>query len=132
MKQVIADTGPLYAALDPDDQYHERAQAEYVQLEAEQISAIIPIPVYLETYSLLLYRLGNAQAITFARECLEANCLINPTPEDYQTAVSQASRFLDQKITLADATTAILAKAMNLPVWTYDFHFDVMHVLVWR
>ena len=132
MKKVIADTGPLYATLDSDDQYHEQAQAEYAQLEAEQIVVIIPIPVYLETYSLLLYRLGNAQAITFARECLEANCLINPAPEDYQTAVRQASQFSDQKITLADATTAVLAKAMNLPVWTYDFHFDVMHVPVWR
>lgn len=36
MRAVIADTGPMYAAVDVDDQYHERAQAELQLIEANQ------------------------------------------------------------------------------------------------
>ena len=31
-----------------------------------------------------------------------------------------------------DATTAVLSAKMNIPIWTYDYHFDVMGSLVWR
>lgn len=63
---------------------------------------------------------------------MSSDCLLNPSLNDYQTALNQASQFTDQKITLTDATTAILSKALNLSVWTYDFHFDVIRVAVWR
>jgi len=33
MRDVIADTRPLYAAVDPDDQYHQQAQADLNQLQ---------------------------------------------------------------------------------------------------
>lgn len=42
MRKNLADTGPLYAALDPDDQYHEQAQAEYNQFEIELKSSRLP------------------------------------------------------------------------------------------
>jgi predicted nucleic acid-binding protein len=38
----------------------------------------------------------------------------------------------DQSITLVDATLAALATRMGLDVWTYDHHFDVMRVGIWR
>jgi predicted nucleic acid-binding protein len=31
-----------------------------------------------------------------------------------------------------DAVTAVLARRLELPVWTYDHHFDVMRIAVWR
>jgi len=33
---------------------------------------------------------------------------------------------------LCDAVTAILANQLKVPVWTYDYHFDVMQAQVWR
>jgi predicted nucleic acid-binding protein len=38
----------------------------------------------------------------------------------------------DPNITLVDATVAALAIRMRMDVWTYDHHFDVMRVGVWR
>ncbi len=38
---VIADTGPLYAAADRDDQYHLRAQREVERLTREQRELIV-------------------------------------------------------------------------------------------
>ncbi len=58
--------------------------------------------------------------------------LLNPTPEDYQEAIKTLLLFTDQTITLFDATVAILARRLNLMVWTYDHHFDVMRAPVWR
>ncbi len=37
-RSVLADTGPLYAAVDADDQYHERAQGQLQALENEGLS----------------------------------------------------------------------------------------------
>jgi predicted nucleic acid-binding protein len=58
--------------------------------------------------------------------------LINPTPEDYRRAIEKIGAVADQPITLFDATVAILAARLRLEVWTYDHHFDVMGVRVWR
>lgn len=57
---------------------------------------------------------------------------MNPVPEDYREAVKNVLAFTDQKITLFDATVAVLAGRLGLQVWTYDHHFDVMRAMVWR
>ncbi|MEH2424571.1 MAG: hypothetical protein V7K48_27780 [Nostoc sp.] len=132
MRAVFADTGPLYAAVDVDDEYHQRSQAELQRINAENLIILIPFPVYLETYNLLLYRLGTEQSISFARQCRGAVHLVNPSQQQYIAAVEKAARFLDQQISLSDAVTAILSEEMKLPVWTYNYHFDLMLVQVWR
>jgi predicted nucleic acid-binding protein len=58
--------------------------------------------------------------------------LVNPTPDDYRRAMAKIGTLADQPITLFDATVAALATRLNLEVWTYDHHFDLMRVPVWR
>lgn len=132
MKAVLADTGPLYAAVDPDDQYHARSQADLQQLNKDNLAVIISYSVYLEAYSLVLYRLGSKKAILFSQEVIEGADLINPSANDYLASKQLATRFSDQKITLFDTVTAVIANRMKLSVWTYDYHFDLMQVSVWR
>ena len=132
MRAIIADTVPLYAAIDIDDQYHQRSKTQIQRINAENLTILVPFPVYLETYNLLLYRLGTEQAIKFARDCIESVYFINPSQEQYIAAAEKAAFFPDQKITLCDAITAILSEEMKLQIWTYDYHFDVMKVQVWR
>jgi predicted nucleic acid-binding protein len=38
----------------------------------------------------------------------------------------------DQDISLVDATVATLGTRLKVEIWTYDHHFDVMRVPVWR
>lgn len=132
MRAVIADTGPLYALLDASDQYHERAQLELAKLERERLAILVPYPVFLEAYSLALYRLGFKSTRSFAQELEQGVDFINPIPSDYTTAIQKVAPYPDQKITLCDAVTAVLSERLSLPVWTYDRHFDVMQVSVWR
>jgi len=132
LKAVIADTGPLYAQVDRDDRYHQQVRFELKKINRDKLSIIVPYPIYLEAHRLILYSGGSNVAIAFAQRINTKTNLINPTPEDYQTATELIARFSDQKIPLFDAVTAALAMKLNLPVWTYDYHFDVMGVQAWH
>ncbi len=132
MKAILADTTPLYGAIDTSDQFHARAQAEIQRIAKEKLIVVVSFPVYIETYSLLLYRLGFEQANRFSQNYLESANLLNPTEEQYLKAIKKVQQFPDQTITIVDALTAILADELNIPVCTYDYHFDVMKISVWR
>jgi len=131
-RSILADTGPLYAAADPDDQYHERAQRELKRLNRDKRSVIIAYPTLLESYTLVLYRLGKQVASMWLTETMAGASFVNPAAEDYRAATAKVLSFQDQSITLFDATVAVLAQRSELQVWTYDHHFDVMRVPVWR
>jgi len=129
---VLADTGPLYAAVDPDDAHHRRAQSDLGRLVEEKRGVTIAYPTLLETYSLVLRRLGKKAASRWLDEVLNATSLVNPSTEEYLQAALQLGNFSDQSITLFDAVVSVLAMKLGAPVWTYDHHFDVMRSKVWR
>ena len=128
---VLADTGPLYAAADPDDAHHKRAQRELKKLAASRREVVVSYPTLLEAYTLVLFRLGKDAALKWLEEMASA-ALVNPSADDYRQAVDKVKSLKDQPITLFDALVASLANRLNLEVWTYDYHFDVMRVNVWR
>jgi predicted nucleic acid-binding protein len=128
---VLADTGPLYAAADPDDAHHKRARRELSRLAAGHQEVIVAYPTLLEAYTLVLFRLGESAALGWLEEMAGA-ALVNPSAEDYRQAVAKVQSLKDQPITLFDALVATLARRLGLEVWTYDHHFDVMRVAVWR
>lgn len=132
MRSVIADTGPLYAAYDPSDRYHAQALAEIEQLTHQDRAVLIPYPVFLETHSLILKRLGIPIGFRYIQEISAGTDFLQPTIEDYQQATQLIQQYPDQAITLFDATTTAIAQRLDLAIWTYDFHFDVMQATVWR
>src|ERR1700727_797056 len=130
-RAVLADSGPLYAAVDEADEHHLKARRDLDRLERDRRSVVIAYPILVAAYSLVLYRLGISAAhkwITF----LAGVSFINPDTEDYGRALITVQNFPDQRISLVDATVGALAKRLRLEVWTYDHHFDVMKVAVWR
>jgi len=129
---VIADTGPLYAAVDIDDIHHSRAQAELTQLAKERRGVIVVYSTLLEAHALILRKLGIATASEWLNEILQSGALANPSVEDYLNATMKLAAMPDQAITLFDATLAALSTRLNAPIWTYDHHFDVMRAKVWR
>ena len=68
----------------------------------------------------------------YSQNCLESANLLNPTEKQYLEAIKKVQQFPDKTITIVDALTAILANELNIPVWTYDYHFDVMRISIWR
>ena len=128
---MLADTGPLYAAADPDDAHHKRAQRELKRLAATHREVVVSYPTLLEAYTLVLFRLGRDAAVKWLEEMASAS-LVNPGAEDYRQAVDKVKSLKDQPITLFDALVASLAIHLKMEVWTYDYHFDLMRVNVWR
>jgi predicted nucleic acid-binding protein len=128
---VLADTGPLYAAADPDDAHHKRAHRELRRLADEHHEIMVAYPTLLEAYTLVLFRLGETAASRWLEDMAGA-ALVNPSAEDYRYAVTRVQSLKDQSITLFDALVGTLANRLGLEVWTYDHHFDVMRVPVWR
>jgi predicted nucleic acid-binding protein len=128
---VLADTGPLYASADPDDSHHKRAQQQLHQLSREKREIVLAYPILLEAYTLVLFRLGKSTASRWLDEMAGAT-LINPSPEDYRQAMTKTQTLPDEPITLFDAVTATMAARLGVQVWTYDHHFDLMRVPVWR
>lgn len=129
---ILADTGPLYAARDPDDDLHERSQNDLGRLRAQSLKVVVPYPILLESYSLVMRKLGNRQAHALLAQLASTSIFTNATTEDYQDASVTILPYRNQDISLFDAVLAAMSDRLEAPVWTFDHHFDVMRVDVWR
>lgn len=132
MRRVLADTGPLYALVDRSDRLHSRACREVEILEEQGISPMVATPVLAEGYNLVLRRLGANVARTWCRELVAGSALLNPSTDDYLAAATRLQRYDDQSISLTDGVVAELADRLQVPVWTFDHHFDLLETAVWR
>ena len=130
-RAVLADTGPLYAAADEGDAWCNRASQELERLAHERREVLVAYPTLLEAHALVLFRMGTKAANKWLSFMTTVR-LVNPSPDDYEQALARVRALPDQSITLCDATVAALATRLGLEVWTYDHHFDVMRVRVWR
>ena len=131
-RTVLADTGPLYAAVDLDDQYHNRAQTELARLQVGGWAIAITYPTLLEAYTLVMQRLSIAVAHQWLDEVTGAAALILPTSDDYTSAMHRVRGYADQRLTLTDLVLATMSVRLVAPVWTYDHHFDLLQTVVWR
>ena len=95
---VLADTGPLYAAVDPDDEHHARAHRELKRLVHDKCEVVVAYPTLLEAYTLVLYRLGIQAASAWLNDILNGAVLLNPTSQDYHEAVTKLVGLPDQPI----------------------------------
>ncbi len=129
---ILADTGPLYAAVDPDDQYHRRAQRELGRVQAEGWQTAVVYPTLFEAYTLVMQRLGIPVAHRWLDEITGAVTLPTPTAEDFVRALERLHAYRDQRLTLTDTMLATVSIRLACPVWTYDHHFDLLQVTVWR
>lgn len=132
MRAVLAGTGPLYAAADPNDSFHERSVEEQGIIKSRGLRTIVSYSTLQETHDLALRKLAQGRARALLRELSITAVFLRPTEEDYQKAIRRTLRYPDQNISLADAALAEISDRLEIPVWTFDHHFDVVGVRVWR
>ena len=130
------DTGPLFALLNRRDSKNAVATRILETLESENAEVSCAYPAALETHRLMLTRgVSVTQAHTLITDALEVFTPVLPTVEDVDEALSSLKRYADQKITLADATIAAMARRERQVVLTFDQkqrHFELMGVEVYR
>ena len=128
---VLADTTPLFAAFSPNDQFHDRAQADLRRLEQERRPVAVLTTTIVETHTLILYRQGAVAATAWFDAVAPSARMIHPTMEDFRTAVPYTRRFPDQRLTVFDALVDVVSNRLSVPIWSYDHHFDVLQADRW-
>ena len=129
---ILADAGPLYAAVDRDDQYHFRALGDLDRITRERRPIVIAYSTLVEGQGLIMRRLGIGASTRWLAQVVRDVVLVNPEPEHYLAAVMLLGNHTDQRLTLADAVLAVMSRDLALPVWTFDHHFDILQASVWR
>ena len=128
---VLADSTPRFAATSPNDQYHARARQELAALEGARLRVAVLTTTIGETHRLILHRQGTSAAQAWLDAIGQTSIRIHPTDADFDAALQQVSRYSDQILTIYDALLFVVSERLSLPIWTYDFHFDVLGAQRW-
>ena len=132
---AIVDSGPLYAALDADDSWHE---ASLRTLGRADLDLVIPAMVLAEVTYMVQRRLGNDAEAAFLRGCGEFE-IVAPTATDLTRMSDLVSRYANFPLGGTDASVVALAERLGTEiVLTVDrrhflavrpLHCDVLSLL---
>lgn len=121
---AVADTGPLYASLDLDDDDHEiSAEA----LQSPLLRLVIPTLVVAEVSYLAGTRLGANVEAAFVASLAELD-VEAPLPEDWTRIAELIRQYADFPLGTTDASVIALAERLGTPhVITLDHrHFHAV------
>ena len=109
---AIVDSGPLYAAVDADDDDHGRCLEV---LQRSDLELVVPALVVAEVTYLVGRRLGAATEAAFLRglATLEVE---SPTLDDWPAIADLVERYGDFPLGGTDASVAVLAKRLGTDV----------------
>lgn len=106
---AVVDSGPLYAAVDADDDDHARCVAV---LEDPDLELVIPALVVAEVTYLVGRRMGPVIEARFLRE-LVGQEIEAPTSEDWPAIADLVERYADIPLGGTDASVAVLAERLE-------------------
>lgn len=109
---AIVDTGPLYAAVDADDQDHQLCVET---LGRGDLQLVIPALVVAETAYLIGRRLGAGVEGAFLRT-LAGFEVEPPTAEDWARMADLVEQYGDFPLGATDASCAVLAERLSTDV----------------
>jgi len=120
--RVVADTGPLVAAVNRRDEAHRLAAALVTQLGTD---LLVPLPVAVEVDHLLRGRVGPAAARLFIRALASGeHSVAFATPALLRDAADIDAQYANLDLGLVDGIVMAIAFQHRLPVLTFDFaHF---------
>ncbi|MBS3934287.1 MAG: type II toxin-antitoxin system VapC family toxin [Truepera sp.] len=126
MPPVLVDTAVIYALADRRDGAHQAARELLKRLLEEGAPLLVSLPTVYEAHRLILYRLGTQPGLRFLTGYGQLYNLVWPTEGQHLQATELLQRFADQKISLTDAVTAVIAQEVKGRVATFDHHYELM------
>lgn len=116
---VVADTGPILAAINRRDEAHELASE---LLGAAGRDLLVPEPVIAEVDYLARVRIGRDQARRFLDALVAgAHTRVPLSPSMFADAVAIDRRYADLDLGIVDASVMAVASATASPILTFDF-----------
>jgi len=109
---AIVDAGPLYAAIDADDDDHQRCLDV---LRRGDLDLVVPALVVAEVTYLVGRRLGPAIEAAFLR-ALATFEVESPMPDDWSTIADTVARYADFPLGGTDASVSVLADRLGTDV----------------
>jgi predicted nucleic acid-binding protein len=106
---AVVDTGPLYAAVDADDEDHDRCRAA---LEDASYRIVIPTLIVAEVTYLIGTRLGARVEARFLRGLTRMD-VEPPAPDDWPRIAELVERYGDFPLGGADASVVALAERLG-------------------
>lgn len=121
---AVVDTGPLYAAVDADDENHRRCVDV---LARPDLRLVVPVLVVGEVSYLIRKRLGSQYEAMFLRGLSEVDVEL-PEPEDWERIGDLVAQYADFPFGGTDASVIALAERLETnTVITLDTrHFSVI------
>jgi len=121
---AVVDTGPLYAAVDGDDQDHRRSVAV---LQQPGLRLVIPALVITEACYLIGRRLGPAVEARFVATLTDFDVRA-PEPSDWKRIGALVHQYGDFPLGGVDASVIVLAERLRTRlIITLDRrHFDAV------
>jgi predicted nucleic acid-binding protein len=123
---AVVDTGPLVAASNKNDDFHEKCLRI---LESRELELVIPTLVVTEVAYLLNRDFGASAEAAFLRG-LEEFDVEPPLAEEWQTVASLVERYADFPLGAVDASIIVLAERLETDlVITLDYrHFRAVRM----
>lgn len=121
---TLADTSALYAVLDADDEFHDRARDAWIALLSEETTLVTTSYVLVETFALVQARLGMDAVRTLADDLLPVVRAVTVTGEDHRGAL-QALLAADRRdLSLVDCSSFVVMRRLGLrSAFTFDEDF---------
>lgn len=122
---TFADTSALYAVLDADDAFHERARAAWSSLLSEDETLVATNYVLLETFALVQARLGIDAVRGFSDDLLPLVRTAWVTQEDHRGAVQALLAADRRELSLVDCSSFLVMRKLGLEsAFTFDEDFE--------
>jgi predicted nucleic acid-binding protein len=109
---AVVDTGPLYAAVDANDQDHDRCAAA---LMTPGVRLVVPALVVAEATYLVGSRMGAAVEAVFLRGLGELE-VIGPEVDDWARIAELVEQYADFPLGGTDASVIAMAERLDTPV----------------
>jgi predicted nucleic acid-binding protein len=126
---LFVDTSAWLALEDRSDQYHKEAVRIAEQLKKRRIPWMTTEYIYLETVTLIRYRVSHGAAVVFG-ERLRASQLVEIIEIDHQLrdlSWEIFKRYSDKEFSLVDCSSfALMQKKEIQEVFSFDHHFTQM------
>jgi predicted nucleic acid-binding protein len=121
---TFADTSGLFAALDADDENHERAREAWASLLQNEEMLLTTNYVLVEAFALVQHRLGMDALHVFVNDVVPMLRTEWITEEDHGAAVQAVLAAGQRRLSLVDCASFAVMRRLGLEeAFAFDRHF---------